>query len=162
MPFHTVYVVTRDGFGLSSIGSIIFIAIVALVVFRQRKNEVSGSLALVGLVFIGLIGSLVVMTTVDDYVENSYAYLRGHYSVVEGTVENFHPLPPGKGDFYETFSVRGTRFSYTDFQGGSECFNRSSTFGGPIRQGLYVRIAHRDNCILKLEIANDLLAPPQK
>ena len=82
------------------------------------------------------------------------ALREGRAAVVEGVVEHFHPMPY-TGHDTERFTVRGVRFAYSDYLVVSG-FNRTSSHGGPIREGLPVRIhwcgspAHAT--ILKLEI----------
>ena len=75
-------------------------------------------------------------------------------SVVEGRVENFNPAP-AEGHQDETFTVKGVPFAYSDYviTGG---FNQTQAHGGPIHEGLLVRIHYipRGNVIVKLEIAN--------
>ncbi|MBX9747944.1 MAG: hypothetical protein K2X34_13645 [Hyphomonadaceae bacterium] len=75
---------------------------------------------------------------------------------VEGRVAEFRPGSPG-GDIHESFTIGGVRFSYspTSITGG---FNRSQSHGGPIREGLPVRICYvrgvgTENAIVRLEIA---------
>jgi len=71
--------------------------------------------------------------------------------VVEGRVTDFLPMPYA-GHQDEAFTVNGVRFSYSDF--GPTCgFNHSASHGGPIREGLQVRIPYVGNAILKLEVA---------
>jgi|SRR6266850_432233 len=76
--------------------------------------------------------------------------------VVEGTVENFHPMPY-TGHDEETFDVKGVHFAYSDY-GVTQGFNNTSSHGGPVRAGLYVRIHYayvgssRDATIMRLEI----------
>jgi hypothetical protein len=73
------------------------------------------------------------------------------YSVVEGPVANFVPMPyTGHGQ--ESFTVNGHRFSYSDYIVTSG-FNNTASHGGPIREGLYVRITYYGNLILRLEVA---------
>jgi hypothetical protein len=59
---------------------------------------------------------------------------------------------PYSGHPNETLSVNGVEFSYSDYV-IVPCFNNTTSHGGPIRDGLRVRIAYSGNCILKLEIA---------
>jgi hypothetical protein len=150
--FQTFYVVTRNGFDWLLIVELAFMALVATLVLRKKMTPGAQGLSWGIMLLGGFIALLAILFTVDSYAENSIAYLRGQYSVVEGSVENFHPLPYGKGDYRETFSVGGQDFSYSDSLNGPECFQHSSTHGGPVRQGQYVRIAYSNNCILKLEI----------
>ena len=78
--------------------------------------------------------------------------------VVEGPVEDFVPMPPG-GHAFESFDVEGVHFFYSDYV-PSQGFNNSSTRGGPIHPGVYVRIHYRlggygrdyGPVILKLEV----------
>jgi len=78
-------------------------------------------------------------------------YAAGHYKVVEGTVENFDPMPY-EGHKDESFTVKGVKFSYSDFH-VSPGFNNAASHGGPIKEGLHVRISYIGNTILKLEVA---------
>jgi len=76
---------------------------------------------------------------------------RGNCSVVEGVVENFHPMPKSGHDT-ERFEVNGVHFSYSDYV-MSPGFNNTASHGGPIRDGLRVRICHNSGDILRLEVA---------
>jgi hypothetical protein len=87
----------------------------------------------------------------DMYARAKVAYLEGRYSTVEGTVSNFHPMPYS-GHQDETFSVNGVKFSYSDYV-LIPCFNNTASHGGPVHEGLRVRIAYSGNCILKLEVS---------
>jgi hypothetical protein len=75
----------------------------------------------------------------------------GRYSVVEGPVTDFVPMP-FTGHALESFTVNGRRFSYSDFVVTSG-FHNTASHGGPIREGLYVRISYSGNLILRLEAA---------
>ncbi|WP_407156239.1 hypothetical protein [Bradyrhizobium sp. STM 3557] len=81
--------------------------------------------------------------------------------MVEGQVEHFVPMPYG-GHSVESFSVRGIRFSYSDYivTGG---FNNTASHGGPISAGSYVRICYdpANHVILQLDIRG-LSAPPRR
>jgi hypothetical protein len=75
----------------------------------------------------------------------------GQYSVVEGPVTDFVPMPY-EGQSQENFAVNGHRFSYSDYSMTAGLRNAAS-HGGPIREGLYVRISYSGNLILRLEVA---------
>ena len=95
-----------------------------------------------------LAGSIVVLGNLT-----AQASLRdGTCEVVEGRVENFQP-GSGGGKKSETFTVNGERFEYSDFVVSSG-FSRTASHGGPVRQGLLVRICHTDGDILRLGIAS--------
>jgi hypothetical protein len=78
---------------------------------------------------------------VGSFVRNQYELRMGQAQIVEGTVEDFHPMPFGGHDT-ERFRVGGVHFAYSDFV-VSPGFNHTSSHGGPIRQGLAVRIHYR-------------------
>lgn len=106
---------------------------------------------LTGLLLCGGTGSLVV---VIDAVRDSYrcrdALLSGKAKVVEGPVEDFVPMPYG-GHALERFSVGGVAFAYSDFV--LTCgFRNTSSHGGPIHEGIGVRVHYVGGDILKLEI----------
>jgi len=75
----------------------------------------------------------------------------GGINVVEGPVSDFVPMPY-QGHAQEHFTVCGVPFSYSDY-GVTAGFNNTSSHGGPMRQGLWVRIEHVGSTIARLEIA---------
>lgn len=77
----------------------------------------------------------------------------GRCSIVEGQVESYRDTPGGRGRRDESFSVRGIVFGYSNLEitGG---FNTTAQDGGPIRNGLPVRICYRGGEILRLEVAH--------
>jgi len=100
--------------------------------------------------------------TYSSYLKLVGAYRAGRYSVVEGTVEDFHPMPY-EGHQSECFRVQKERFCYSDYE-VSATFNQSASHGGPIRAGLPVRIAYYEDedfqgQILRLEVRADSLPP---
>jgi hypothetical protein len=72
------------------------------------------------------------------------------YTVVEGVVSDFVAGQPD-GHPMERFKVAGEIFTYSPFV--SPGFNTVSTVGGPLREGLRVRIAVVHGSIARLEIA---------
>jgi len=80
------------------------------------------------------------------------------YLTVEGLTEDFK-LPPEGSNHFESFTVNGVRFRYSDYviiQG----YHTTSKKGGPInRNGLLVRIGYKhingENVIIKLEISDN-------
>jgi hypothetical protein len=114
---------------------------------------------------LSLLGFAVVWTTVAYWGTYS-GYLRhrslaqdNHCRVVEGPVEHFVTTPSRFGGLArETFSVSGVPFGYSDFD-LTDGFNNTSSNGGPIDAGSYVRICYYPdsydpprNVILRLEI----------
>jgi hypothetical protein len=139
-------------------GIILFGIIGAVIAIIQRRGRLSKSFivltAVVCAVFLLLAAYAYSAPGVQDmYARAREAYVRGQYSTVEGTVTNFHPMPYS-GHPNETFSVNGMQFSYSDYV-LIPCFNNTSSHGGPIHEGLRVRIAYSGNCILKLEVSQN-------
>ena len=73
------------------------------------------------------------------------------YVVVEGVVHDFVPMPVD-GHPNESFEVAGRRYEYSDFM-VTQAFNNTQSHGGPMRDGLRVRIADVSGRIARLEIA---------
>ncbi len=89
--------------------------------------------------------------TYSGYRHLRDALLNGKYTVVEGTVTDFVPMPY-TGHAMEKFNVNGYHYEYSDFVVVAG-FNNTQSHGGPIRQGLKVRIADVGGKIARLEIA---------
>jgi hypothetical protein len=137
-------------------GIILFGIIGVVIAIIQRWGRLSKSFivltAVVCAVFLLLAAYAYSSPGVQDmYARAKDAYVQGQYSMVEGTVTNFHPMPYS-GHQNETFFVNGMQFSYSDYV-LVPCFNNTSSHAGPIHEGLRVRIAYSGNCILKLEVS---------
>ncbi|MGD0403061.1 MAG: hypothetical protein ABSB66_07675 [Candidatus Acidiferrales bacterium] len=78
------------------------------------------------------------------------AYVNGHTTVIEGAVEDFHPMP-ALGPSKESFSVKGIAFSYyvADF---IPCFTNAPPLKGPVHAGLTVRVFYDRSCIQRVDI----------
>ncbi len=131
----------------TAIAAFTVLAIVAFVRYKTRRVAVT--IAYVALLFVSM--TLSPAGVSDMYARAKDTYRKGDYSIAEGTVTNFHPMPYS-GHQNETFSVNGVEFSYSDYV-VVPCFNNSASHVGPIRDGLRVRIAYSGDCILKLEVA---------
>jgi hypothetical protein len=104
------------------------------------------------MIVFGLVWSLAVLAaTLSDYIALRQAVASGQVTITEGVVTDFRPLPYS-GHANESFVVGGKRFSYSDYS-ATAGFNNTRSHGGPIESGIYVRITHRGNTILRLEIA---------
>ena len=98
------------------------------------------------------------LSTFKEYVALHTAYRRSQFSVVEGRVTNFRPMPY-EGHQDECFSVQSHTFCYSDFE-VTAGFNNSASHGGPIHQGLPVRVSYIGNKIVRLEVGTD--SPPYR
>jgi hypothetical protein len=107
-------------------------------------------------VAVGLVGITSLMWFMKANHEELVQTIRaGNVNVAEGIVKNFHPMPTAGHDT-EHFTVGGRQFAYSDYviTGG---FNNTASHGGPIKEGLQVRItyaqARNGTIILKVEVA---------
>lgn len=94
----------------------------------------------------GALTAFALWVSYDEYRDLAERLATGRYQIVEGAVENY-----ARDRTYEKFSVNGVWFEYSDFRGTS-AFNNTAAEGGPVRPGQYVRIAHADGKILRLEL----------
>lgn len=90
-----------------------------------------------------------------EYLNLRSKYRQGQFSVVEGYVTNFRPMSY-EGHKNECFSVRSETFCYSDYT-ITAGFNNSASRGGPIREGLPVRLSYIGNTIVRLEVRSDAL-----
>jgi len=91
--------------------------------------------------------------TFRDYRRMADAMETGRYETVEGVVTHFVPMPH-EGHSKETYSVDGRTYAYSDSI-VTAGFNNTLSHGGPIHEGLHVRIADVDGAIARLEIVRD-------
>jgi len=130
---------------------LVVVALISTFAWLARRNRwfqwgTAYALAVTGLILfvVSLTGSVI------EYKQLHHAYNSGRYSLVEGLVDNFSPMP-FEGHQAECFAVNGVRFCYSDYD-RTAGFNQTSSHGGPIRQGVRVRIAYLGNHILRLEL----------
>ena len=175
MPYNTVFEITQKPFEWwwSAFG-LIFVAVGVIVIlfgphlnpwssWKQKGLRFAVKPQYVGWFFVIFASSwtlLAFASTYSSYRESRDAYQRGRYSVVEGFVEDFHPMPYA-GHQLECFKVQKERFCYSDYV-VSPTFNQSVSHGGPMREGLPVRIAYYEDDnfnghILRLEVRADAL-----
>jgi hypothetical protein len=89
--------------------------------------------------------------TFFEYRSLKLARENGQAQVVEGTVKNFVAMP-ATGHAMEKFCVREACFQYSDFA-ITAGFNNTASHGGPIKDGLPVRVTYVGGAIVKLEVA---------
>jgi hypothetical protein len=157
MPYVTVFEITQKPFQwwFSAAGLIAISAgFVMILIARKWPSQTRAKFTGYFFVIFGSVWSIGTFAgTFSQYRKCVEAYRTGKYQIVEGVVENFAPMPY-EGHCDECFSVQSKRFCYSDYeiQAG---FNRSASHGGPIRQGLPVRVGYYDGQILRLEIRSD-------
>lgn len=99
------------------------------------------------------------MSSTQDYFMAKAALRNGAYSVVEGRVEHFSPIPMGAhGD--ESFSVKGIPFKYSESKIDFG-FNQSRINGSPVYQGKLVKIHYYEGRILRLWVCDSCPFNPE-
>lgn len=137
---------------------LIFVALGVLIVWLGRTRKWQRSRRFVGYFMTGfacLWSGVMFSTTFREYAALHSAYRRSQFSVVEGQVSNFRPMPY-QGHQLECFSVQAQTFCYSDYVVMAG-FNNSASHGGPIREGLPVRVSYVGSSIVRLEVKSDTL-----
>jgi hypothetical protein len=106
----------------------------------------------VGLGFATLWTALAFGSTYGSYYELRAAAIGGDCRVEEGIVTKFRPPADAGGKGRENFCVAETCFAYAQYTAYAG-FHNTSAHGGPLRDGLHVRVTHVGNAIVKLQIA---------
>jgi hypothetical protein len=165
MNYSTVFDVTNTGsvnWHFVAIGLSLIVIGIALVALRSRfANWAYWPLGIRRyanrFAFVFLAGAtcwtlIVFATSAGQHRSLTHAVEDRKFQIVEGRVSNFRPMPYA-GHAMESFCVEGYCFEYSDYvvNGG---FNNTSSHGGPIRDGVLVRISFVGNKIIKLEMAN--------
>lgn len=91
-------------------------------------------------------------STYGSYAELRDAANGNDVRVEEGVITRFSPPPDAGGKGRERFCVLDACFNYAEYLAYAG-FHNTSAHGGPLREGLQVRVTHVGNAILKLEIA---------
>jgi hypothetical protein len=147
-----VFNLANDGLKQIWVPSLVGVALVAfaaicLVVMYRSERVWFAWLLLVITVLLTTLAAVVPLTT---YVRYRRVLTSGEYATLEGRVERFTPMPPG-GHAPERFTLRGEDFSYTGYS-ASPFFHRTKAEGGPIHDGAYLKVAHVDGNIIRLEV----------
>ena len=159
MPYQTVFDVTASGYRYWWFPAV-FAAFIALIlcvllfqkfVLKWRLSRFTEWSMHAVLVLCALWSLQTFIGTYSDYKELRNALEHGKTTVIEGKVENFIPMPY-EGHSMESFTVAGHKFEYSDYE-VTAGFNRTSSHGGPIRSGMYVRIHAVGSKIARLEVA---------
>jgi len=154
MGYRTVFDVTRDGFQWwMPLLMLLFASLFVLIGWGVRKSGDTDS-STKGLLFqlvgaVGSFGAIVFLAFMyGEYRAANQAMATHGYSVVEGAVTNFVPMPVG-GHSLESFNVNGVFFEYGSGW-GSTTFN-SEWNKGLIHDGVQARITYIGKKIIKVE-----------
>jgi hypothetical protein len=157
--YTTVFDVTRTGYRQWSFAAfgLIFVAVgVALPmlmrigIFPKQPAWMQKWFPRVFLAFAVFWTTTCFISTFIDYRRAVSAIRNNRAHMVEGVVRDFKPMPY-TGHAMESFVVQGVRFEYSDYV-ITAGFNNTSSHGGPIREGLPVKIWYLGSEILRLDI----------
>lgn len=109
-----------------------------------------------GIIFASLTGIMsmfIISLMLGEYFKTKSVYDKKQYQIIEGKVENYHPMPEGGHDS-ERFTIKGIEFKFSDYDESDYGYNNAASHGGAIRSGLMVWIGYFNNgdknVILKL------------
>lgn len=162
MTYKIVYDATQNGSAWGWLAFLVlFVLVMAVIVVAMRFPPPWGPGGRTRAVFdwLGLVLAVSVAffglaRTLINYREAAAKLRDGNYAVVEGSVTDFVRLPTGgPGQKAESFVVDGRQFSYSGYNITEAGFHQLASRGGPIYEGLRVRIAYSGSEILRLEIA---------
>ncbi len=116
--------------------------------FNEQKSWFISGIILV--VFGGIISLILIPYSIRTYFRTKDIYESGKCVKIEGTVENYHPIPSTGHDF-ERFTIGDVEFKCS----GYNLNDYGYPGDGAIRSGMHIRILYfqkgYDNIILKLE-----------
>lgn len=76
----------------------------------------------------------------------------GSFSVTEGCLQSFHPMPYDGHDT-ERLGINGRCFSYSDYS-LTPAFNHTEAHGGPVHADSRLRVYYVGGSIVRLEVAD--------
>lgn len=156
--YEVVFDIERTGYrGWPPAALILMFTVVVLAILRARASEVEvrrrtnfREFSLAVGVLMAMLAGLASYLTWNEYRSLRDACATRSFTVVEGTVSDFR-MPESKRE-KPSFVVGGVRFAYPS-RPFAASFDGSEGDGGPLRDGLHLRIGHVDGAIVKLEIA---------
>ncbi len=123
---------------------------------KERKRTYNTTFGIIFGTFALLFGAVTIPNNLSTYYETKNIYKFKKYTVIEGIVENFVPMPYS-GHQDEKFTLNNVNFSYSDFNESYYGFNNTKSHGGPIDSKKNVRLSYftknDNNIILKIEVA---------
>jgi hypothetical protein len=146
------YDLAKEGFNFIDpiVGLIIAILVSTVFYFFRKVSFLFFPLSIVSMI-IGVLTFSIDMLVYKDYLYLKKLLLTNQYKIMEGRPERFLYLAQG-GHGKESFYLNGIKFEYADNLNPNLGFHRTVAYGGPIKEGVYIKICYYNNHILKLEI----------
>lgn len=122
---------------------------------KNKKGTYNTTFGVIFGTFALLFGAVTIPYNLSTYYETKNTYKLKKYTVIEGVVENFIPMP-FTGHQYEKFTLNKVNFNYSDFDESYYGFNNTKSHGGPIDASKNIRLSYfaknDKNIILKIEV----------
>ena len=163
MDYKTVFEITDKGFEMITLMPLLFVIVgIGISWFNIKYNKSTSPkrkfTIVFGFIFSGFAFVMLLFTVPSEIANRNRTqkiFENKEYKVVEGIIENFHPMPHSGHD-HESFIVNGVHFEYSDFY-IFYGFNNTASHGGPLKQnGQEVRLSYitvdGENRILKIEL----------
>ena len=134
---------------------------VGIIMYHIKQKDMNKMKRTYGIIFGSIAGSfalvvsiLVIPSHFIDYYKTKDIYYNKEYKVIEGTLNNFDPMPY-TGHKTESFSINQVCFEYSDYDLSYYGFRNTKSHGGPVDEGKRFRISYfnngKRNIILKIE-----------
>jgi hypothetical protein len=147
--YKVVYIVTNDTSYLPIVLWLLVIGLAAFCNFKSKATVITKIIMSVFICFM-LVAGLLGLTLQLAKKQSNISWLNSA-NVTEGYVENFDPAP-ATGHKYESFTINGKKFRYSDYDISRGGFNQTQSHGGPMYEGRWVRISYVGDTILKIEV----------
>jgi hypothetical protein len=167
MTYETIFEQTNHSNPFLQIIPLIFFILIGLgITYYVKKYVKKVSVYRQGLIFFGyllggfstiliIISLIITPAMIREHMEFNRMIENKTYTVIEGLVENF--IPADENNHFESFSVNGVIFRYSDYVIVSGFHQTTKNHGLINKNGLKVRIGYTkkdgENLILKLELA---------
>lgn len=124
-----------------------------IIFYRERPKGFQCVLMAIFIAVSAATSIFMVVEQVDQYNKIVVAYQQGDYLIVEGYVENFHPMPK-EGHDTEEFDLNGVHFEYSDYTVQQGYHNALSHGGVITSDGQHLRIGY---IIMESDTGNQML-----
>ena len=158
-PYRVVFDSAQNSFDWSfGAYALIFVGVGIFMIWFGRRNGWTAQKRRTGYFIVGislLLSAIGLLTSWSTYSRGRSAMREQAIAEVDGPVTDFRPMSyGGHGD--ECFTVQTRTFCYSDFD-ITPGFHNAASHGGPIREGLPVRVFYSGNMIVRLEVRADAL-----
>jgi hypothetical protein len=146
----TLYDVSRDGLGLAPwLPAAVWLAGICAGATAVKKSPSGRTFISLWLVAWTVMGSIGFGNVFYQYAANLHALKSGSCTIAEGPITNFQPQVQANKE--EEFVAGGQHFGYSMSNLGSGGLRSSAGFSVPLRDGVYVKIWHRNGIICRLD-----------